>query len=743
MLEQKQLALKAVNMLLRYPHAYDQMVRTGYVALLVRESCDPAKPEDGTVQDDLLSVVSSVSSRIAVRTQHLRTWQTRRLAALGLFRTMRLRSGLLSARDAPELLEQLSETLTKLNIVREISLTSQMEGVVKEAAAAEVAVGMEDRQVILSALNGVINLVRSDLAKFSEALAIQLSLGLDNVSEPEMVSNILRTLTRMVAFEDSPTRFVESQHKTSDLMRHPAAKVFRMQVPMATALKVTFDPLTIGRGAVRLFVGGELEGEYNRKIQLKANGSTTDVNLTGDTFEWQFIFDTEKLKDAAEGRPSVNKENSESPVATENEGIEFENEGYRFFVLPMYETSTLEEVKQKRYLVLNHPNLVHQIALLHHRTGGGIPGLDKEKQDEIDLEIVTLMSYLSHLGEDEPHEAMTSESNIFVMMYRVLQRRPSPLRDMSDPSKMELMTTEHVAASRFFYGLSLSEQGRSNFGQNIEAVEKIVDLAAEESTASRQSKEFVSLPHTPLCYDKGYVINTLTNFACTPEIWTLPVALYLLRPGGETLFRECEFARGKTNWSMTFHVFLNEDFNKPGTVAWLVYKGFTANDIQLAVGLCCAETRNNKSGQHPIVLRWTHNNEVQERIVHGACVECFRWMHICVGIDQFIISVSINGELTTTEHMPGEVHLFCASGTPDLCIGCPGWEGERASMPNAWIYAVNVFGGKALEPSEALFHKRREELMAWRSTAEDFDEQEFGRSGVDMCPDPLKMPSTE
>lgn len=47
---------------------------------------------------------------------------------------------------------------------------------------------------------------------------------------------------------------------------------------------------------------------------------------------------------------------------------------------------------------------------------------------------------------------------------------------------------------------------------------------------------------------------------------------------------------------------------------------------------------------------------------------------------------------------------------------------------------MNIYGFKSLEPNEALFDKRREELMAWRSTHEEFDESELGRSGIDQLP---------
>eukprot|EP00439_Symbiodinium_sp_Y106_P080701 s3252_g19.t1 len=107
-----------------------------------------------------------------------------------------------------------------------------------------VAIGSqaaEDKQVIITALSGAVNIVRSNLSKFSEdgcpgtepkrgnllaiaplAQALAMSLQAAGVptslesQDPALVRNILRTL--MVAFEDCPTRFVESQHTSSELM---------------------------------------------------------------------------------------------------------------------------------------------------------------------------------------------------------------------------------------------------------------------------------------------------------------------------------------------------------------------------------------------------------------------------------------------------------------------------------------------------------------------------------------------
>ena len=43
------------------------------------------------------------------------------------------------------------------------------------------------------------------------------------------------------------------------------------------------------------------------------------------------------------------------------------------------------------------------------------------------------------------------------MMYDVLLNRPTPI-EVHDPLNRRILTDEHVAASRFYYGLSLSEE---------------------------------------------------------------------------------------------------------------------------------------------------------------------------------------------------------------------------------------------------------------------------------------------
>merc|ERR1719353_1183134 len=103
---------------------------------------------------------------------------------------------------------------------------------------------------------------------------------------------------------------------------------------------------------------------------------------------------------------------------------------------------------------------------------------------------------------------------------------------------------------------------------------------------------------------------------------------------------QCQFARGKTTWSVSFHVFLLEEFHEridyersiSVQTAWLVYKGFTANDIQFAIGLSPARTKGNKAGLHQVVVRWTYMTEPYEKKVPNAYVECFKWMHICVTV---------------------------------------------------------------------------------------------------------------
>eukprot|EP00434_Breviolum_minutum_P037341 symbB.v1.2.033109.t1/scaffold4034.1/size45823/1 len=101
----------------------------------------------------------------------------------------------------------------------------------------------------------------------------------------------------------------------------------------------------------------------------------------------------------------------------------------------------------------------------------------------------------------------------------------------------------------------------------------------------------------------------------------------------------------------------------------------------------------------------------------------FKWVHICVSLDHFVLSLTVNGELTWAEEIIAEIPFDSLSPL----LPTPG---------------VNIYGFKSLEPNEALFDKRREELMAWKSTHEEFDETELGRSGVDQLPNPLSMPAS-
>ncbi|CAE7564749.1 Olah [Symbiodinium pilosum] len=161
-------------------------------------------------------------------------------------------------------------------------------------AAKAMLHGAEDKQVIIAALAGAVN-----IAQIS-ALAVSLQgtpSGLDGVQDPALVRNILRTLIRMVAFEDCPTRFVESQHTSSELMRHPTARVFRCHIPMATTLSVELDPIPIGRGAVKIFVegrnrrwdilsasvryfvAGDVAALFNKSMQMKARRRFTTTTM--------------------------------------------------------------------------------------------------------------------------------------------------------------------------------------------------------------------------------------------------------------------------------------------------------------------------------------------------------------------------------------------------------------------------------------------------------------------------------
>eukprot|EP00928_Gymnodinium_smaydae_P091123 TRINITY_DN74823_c0_g1_i1.p1 TRINITY_DN74823_c0_g1~~TRINITY_DN74823_c0_g1_i1.p1 ORF type:complete len:786 (-),score=219.46 TRINITY_DN74823_c0_g1_i1:44-2260(-) len=184
-----------------------------------------------------------------------------------------------------------------------------------------------------------------------------------------------------------------------------------------------------------------------------------------------------------------------------------------------------------------------------------------------------------------------------------------------------------------------------------------------------------------------------------------------------------------------------EEFTATNKVAWIAYKGFTANDIQFALGFGPSETRGHKAGLHPIIVRWTHLSEPLEKRVPNVFIECFKWIHLCLTVDDLVMSIIINGELVMAQEIPGHIALTCAHGTNDLFIGAPVWEYETGVTPNAWLYMLNIFGSGALEPNEVLYVKYREESNSSREACVEFDPLDLGRSGVDQCPDPLLIPA--
>ena len=660
--------------------------------------------EIGEIEDlgDQVSVWSSVTNRITNRQHRMRNWGTKRAAAQALYRIIRLRSNMISARDAPLLMKKMDETMRKLPQT------------------------IADQQVMYTNITAIIDMIGGNLKKFTEAMS-NVSMAINEIKDPTMVVSILRTLIRMVAFDDFPTRLVESQHRSTELKQVSSASVWECEMATALTIQITFDFLPIGNGAVEFFVDDSLWATYDKAYQKKAGGNV--IMIQGDSFKWRFLYEVGGQK--ATDTPQEGGE--------EDQNFYGENKGYRFSIRAMYETGTLEDAKRKRIMVMDYDGLTAQIIKLHSRKQG-LVGINEAVQYQINLCVIELMSYLAHLGEEPPHESLLKESSIHHIMFKVIQERPTYMqRNNYDPI---YMNDEHVSTSRFYYGLSLSEDGRASFMMYREAVEKIVELAADESMAqaSGEASEKVYSPHKVLCHDAAYIIHSLTNFSNKPAVWALPNTLTLLTHGQKPLEFQCQFAVGRTTWSTSFHVFLNGQFNTPGKIAWLVYKGFTANDIQFAIGVGPAENMGAQAGMHPIMIRWTNHAVPYTKRVPNAYIECYKWSHITVAVEDMVMSAIIDGELTLTHEIPGLIPLICFHGTPDLWVGCPGWELQGGECPHAWIYMLSVFGNRALEPNEALFYKSREEVMAWRESCLDFDPAVLGRSGVDNVPDPLQLP---
>jgi hypothetical protein len=194
----------------------------------------------------------------------------------------------------------------------------------------------------------------------------------------------------------------------------------------------------------------------------------------------------------------------------------------------------------------------------------GCPSLSAADQSDVDFNVVHLLSYLAHVGTGQPHESIIAALPVWKMMYKIILKRPTYAEmHRQDPT---LMSDEHIAASRFFYGLSLSEDGRSNFLHHKDAVEKMVDLAADESSALQKNdaeqQDNVFMPHEALCYDTGYIIHGLTNFSNKPACWSCDKTMVFLQTSERAMGMQCQFARGRQTWSVSFHVFLLEDFNE-------------------------------------------------------------------------------------------------------------------------------------------------------------------------------------
>ena len=99
-----------------------------------------------------------------------------------------------------------------------------------------------DQHEIAISLHAIVDLISGDLVTFTESLFTHVEAGLDEIKDARLIISILKTLSRMVGYEDYPIRVVESPHKPTVLMRHPTAQIYECHMEMASSIMMLDRP---------------------------------------------------------------------------------------------------------------------------------------------------------------------------------------------------------------------------------------------------------------------------------------------------------------------------------------------------------------------------------------------------------------------------------------------------------------------------------------------------------------------
>ncbi|CAE8633482.1 unnamed protein product [Polarella glacialis] len=277
--------------------------------------------------------------------------------------------------------------------------------------------GTGDQNEIIMILQDATDTISADIKKFTQALSRYVD---GETVQPSMTSkqdavvilNILRTLCYTVGKEEYPARFAESERLAHRLKSHSASTMYECSIPGAASLVVTFDSIPIGAGAVEIFQNGVKVGSYNRFIVESSDKAMRALKfiVRSDKFEWCFKYQAFEVD-----------ENDDSAGS--------ENKGYRFMVRPIFDTDHMPTIQMRRKEVLEKPGFIRLLTSLHSSVNGVGKGGERV-QNDVDLKVVEMLSFLAQRNGEPPHRSITSEfpdveKNVFQIMFDILERRPT------------------------------------------------------------------------------------------------------------------------------------------------------------------------------------------------------------------------------------------------------------------------------------------------------------------------------
>ncbi|CAE7451856.1 RYR1 [Symbiodinium natans] len=382
--KRKRYALLALGSLLRFPHTYEALFDMGFLQVMAN-FLSTGLP---SVHDEA-SDTSGLTARLSTRALRADSWKNRLQAARNMYSLLCTTAHLLPPVEAPTYVDTFIET-------RLLVGTSTQE-------RSEVSYLLQECQDATAA----------DLGKFTDALRTYSAgaAGLRSPGSPDNASvilSVLKTLTHMIGRDETNAHMLalftvcsvsaedprelldlkESEHQAQRLKMHASSNIYECCIPIPAATEIiTFDNIPIGNGSVEI-----LEGGIRRGIWSRFNADEADT-FKPDTFQWRFKYESEEIL---------------SSVQDLEDSVDRENKGYRFVVRPVWDTDDEQTILARRQLILDKPGFMKLLTSLHSQAKGLGPGGEKV-QNEVDLKVVMLLSFLAQRGDKPPHPAMISE----------------------------------------------------------------------------------------------------------------------------------------------------------------------------------------------------------------------------------------------------------------------------------------------------------------------------------------------